>query len=165
MTKHAYNCLNMASPPFRGGQGGQHLDSQSSNTAQPNSISGRPQAAQLEFSQAMTDFKVMFPDMDAEVIEAVLRANNGAVDATIDHLLTMSADNEAEKVMHDQIDGAIPKKGKIEHPPDYVGVADLAAVVPVTKCGMDRISRYLHRNSGCYLYYKNMMLKSLQPKL
>merc|ERR1712226_191797 len=59
--------------------------------------------------------------MDAEVIEAVLRANNGAVDATIDHLLTMSADNEAEKVMHDQIGGAIPKKGKIEHPPDYVG--------------------------------------------
>ena len=45
----------------------------------------------------MTDFKVMFPDMDAEVIEAVLRANNGAVDTTIDHLLTMTADNEAEK--------------------------------------------------------------------
>ena len=39
----------------------------------------------------------MFPDMDAEVIEAVLRANNGAVDTTIDHLLTMTADNEAEK--------------------------------------------------------------------
>ncbi len=30
---------------------------------------------QLEFTQAMTDFKVMFPDMDADVIEAVLRAN------------------------------------------------------------------------------------------
>ena len=28
----------------------------------------------------------------------------------------------------------------VEHPPDYVGVADLAAVVPVTKRGMDRIS-------------------------
>jgi hypothetical protein len=65
--------------------------------------SGRPtQSAttQLEFTSAMTDFKVMFPDMDAEVIEAVLRANNGAVDATIDHLLAMTADNEAEKVMH-----------------------------------------------------------------
>lgn len=49
----------------------------------------------MDFSQAMTDFRVMFPDMEAEVIEAVLRANNGAVDATIDHLLAMSADNEA----------------------------------------------------------------------
>ncbi len=29
----------------------------------------------MEFTQAMTDFKVMFPDMDADVIEAVLRAN------------------------------------------------------------------------------------------
>ena len=38
----------------------------------------------------MTDFRVMFPDMDAEVIEAVLRANNGAVDATIDNLLAMT---------------------------------------------------------------------------
>jgi len=52
-------------------------------------------ATQLDFSQAMTDFRVMFPDMDAEVIEAVLRANNGAVDATIDNLLAMTADNEA----------------------------------------------------------------------
>ena len=43
----------------------------------------------------MTDFKIMFPSMDADVIEAVLRANGGAVDATIDNLLTMSADAEA----------------------------------------------------------------------
>ena len=34
---------------------------------------------QLEFTQAMTDFKVMFPDLEADVIETVLRANNGAV--------------------------------------------------------------------------------------
>ena len=59
--------------------------------------SNQTASTQLEFTQAMTDFKVMFPDMDAEVIEAVLRANNGAVDTTIDHLLTMTADNEAEK--------------------------------------------------------------------
>ena len=51
-------------------------------------------STQLEFSQAMTDFKVMFPDLDVDVIEAVLRSNNGAVDATIDQLLTMTADNE-----------------------------------------------------------------------
>merc|ERR1712066_23941 len=65
---------------------------------------------QLEFNQAMTDFKVMFPDMDADVIEAVLRANNGAVDTTIDHLLAMSADNEAEKTTPD-----------LDQPPAYTG--------------------------------------------
>ena len=108
----------MASPPSRGGQGG-HIDSQ--NTSNTNTSVGRPPAAQLEFSQAMTDFKVMFPDMDAEVIEAVLRANNGAVDATIDHLLTMSADNEAEKLLHDPTDGATSGKAKVQHPPDYAG--------------------------------------------
>ena len=109
----------MASPPFRGGPERQ-LESHS--TTNPNSSGGRPLAAQLEFTQAMTDFKVMFPDMDAEVIEAVLRANNGAVDATIDHLLTMSADNEAEKLMHDETDaGAISKKGRGEHQPEYTG--------------------------------------------
>jgi len=47
---------------------------------------------QLEFTQAMEDFKTMFPDMEVEVIEAVLRSNNGAVDETIDQLLTMTAD-------------------------------------------------------------------------
>lgn len=49
---------------------------------------------QLEFEQAMTDFKTMFPDMDVDVIEAILRCNKGAVDATIDQLLAMSIDNQ-----------------------------------------------------------------------
>ena len=40
----------------------------------------------------MSDFRHMFPNMDEEVIEAVLRANNGAVDETIDQLLTMTVD-------------------------------------------------------------------------
>jgi len=31
------------------------------------------QPAQLDFAQAMTDFKIMFPSMDCDVIEAVLR--------------------------------------------------------------------------------------------
>ncbi|RWS08739.1 CUE domain-containing protein 1-like protein [Dinothrombium tinctorium] len=53
---------------------------------------------QLEFSQAMRDFKTMFPEVDEDVIEAVLRSNNGAVDATIDHLLVMSVDSENEKL-------------------------------------------------------------------
>ncbi|KAF6207076.1 hypothetical protein GE061_018315 [Apolygus lucorum] len=53
---------------------------------------------QLEFHQAMADFKTMFPTMDDDVIEAVLRSNQGAVDATIDQLLSMSSDNENEKI-------------------------------------------------------------------
>lgn len=54
---------------------------------------------QLEFAQAMTDFKTMFPDMDKEVIEAVLRVNQGAVDATIDQLLAMSTDNQVYNII------------------------------------------------------------------
>lgn len=47
---------------------------------------------QLNFYDAMSDFKLMFPTMDDEIIEAVLRSNNGAVDGTIDQLLQMSGD-------------------------------------------------------------------------
>lgn len=56
------------------------------------------QTTQLEFHQAMRDFKTMFPEMDEDVIEVVLRANQGAVDATIDQLLAMSTDNENERL-------------------------------------------------------------------
>ncbi|KFB35911.1 AGAP006084-PA-like protein [Anopheles sinensis] len=64
---------------------------------------------QLEFSQAMSDFKNMFPDMDRDVIEAVLRANQGAVDATIDQLLAMSTDNQNEKLRNElETDGSVP---------------------------------------------------------
>ncbi|XP_071111074.1 CUE domain-containing protein 1-like [Haliotis cracherodii] len=63
------------------------------NDFTPGTVNSRP-TKQLEFHQAMTDFKRMFPTMDEEVIEAVLRANNGIVDATIDQLLTMNVDNE-----------------------------------------------------------------------
>lgn len=62
---------------------------------------------QLEFAQAMSDFKKMFPQMEGDVIEAVLRANMGAVDATIDQLLAMSIDNQVS--MHATVDGADSK--------------------------------------------------------
>jgi hypothetical protein len=53
--------------------------------------------SQLEFHQAMRDFKHMFPTMDEDIIEAVLRSNQGAVDATIDQLLTMTIDDEGNE--------------------------------------------------------------------
>lgn len=39
--------------------------------------------------------------MDRDVIEAVLRANHGAVDATIDQLLAMSIDNQNESLRNE----------------------------------------------------------------
>merc|ERR1739844_253244 len=84
--------------------------------------SNQTASTQLEFTQAMTDFKVMFPDMDAEVIEAVLRANNGAVDTTIDHLLTMTADNEAEKDSAPHRNhSTTAASATVDHPPAYSG--------------------------------------------
>ncbi|WAR02434.1 CUED1-like protein [Mya arenaria] len=50
--------------------------------------------ARYNIYQAMDDFRTMFPTLDDEVIEAVLRANDGAVDATIDQLLTMTIDED-----------------------------------------------------------------------
>ncbi|XP_070389524.1 CUE domain-containing protein 1 isoform X2 [Dermacentor albipictus] len=58
----------------------------------------RPPVTQLEFRQAMRDFRSMFPEMEAGVIEAVLRANGGAVDASIDQLLAMATDNDNERL-------------------------------------------------------------------
>ncbi|CAM1320942.1 CUEDC1 (predicted) [Pycnogonum litorale] len=81
------------------------------------------QTTQLEFYQAMRDFKVMFPEMDEDVIEAVLRSNNGAVDVTIDQLLAMSKDNENEKVRSDKVESAIvpelPSYSPGTPPPPY----------------------------------------------
>ncbi|XP_023946241.1 CUE domain-containing protein 1 [Bicyclus anynana] len=67
---------------------------------------------QLEFTQAMTDFKTMFPDMDDDVIEAVLRANQGAVDATIDQLLAMSTDNQNERLRleMERVESSTPRR-------------------------------------------------------
>ncbi|CAH0398314.1 unnamed protein product [Chilo suppressalis] len=69
---------------------------------------------QLEFTQAMTDFKTMFPDMDDDVIEAVLRANQGAVDATIDQLLAMSTDNQNERLRleMERVENSTPSRRK-----------------------------------------------------
>ncbi|XP_003424549.1 CUE domain-containing protein 1 [Nasonia vitripennis] len=71
------------------------------------------QQTTLEFYQAMADFKNMFPQMDDDVIEAVLRSNQGAVDTTIDQLLSMSTDNENEKIRSEiEENEDVPKSDK-----------------------------------------------------
>ncbi|NXI36986.1 CUED1 protein, partial [Galbula dea] len=83
----------------RGGSSAQELN---------NSRPAR-QVRRLEFNQAMEDFKTMFPNMDYDIIECVLRANNGAVDATIDQLLQMNLDSSGCDDSSDSDDSIPPE--------------------------------------------------------
>ncbi|NWQ89538.1 CUED1 protein, partial [Burhinus bistriatus] len=83
----------------RGGSSAQELN---------NSRPAR-QVRRLEFNQAMEDFKTMFPNMDYDIIECVLRANNGAVDATIDQLLQMNLDSSGCDDSSDSEDSIPPE--------------------------------------------------------
>ncbi|XP_022536693.2 CUE domain-containing protein 1a isoform X3 [Astyanax mexicanus] len=67
------------------------------------------QVRRLEFNQAMDDFKTMFPSMEHEVIESVLRSNNGAVDSTIDQLLQMSLEGQGTDDSSDSDDSIPPE--------------------------------------------------------
>ncbi|XP_008274595.1 CUE domain-containing protein 1b isoform X4 [Stegastes partitus] len=87
-----------------GGGGGSGSGQGQLNNSRPNR-----QVRRLEFNQAMEDFKTMFPSMDYEVIECVLRSNNGAVDATIDQLLQMSIDGQGSDDSSDSDDSIPPE--------------------------------------------------------
>ncbi|XP_030078365.1 CUE domain-containing protein 1 isoform X1 [Microcaecilia unicolor] len=81
----------------------------SSSTQELNNSRPARHVRRLEFNQAMEDFKTMFPNMDYDIIECVLRANNGAVDATIDQLLQMSLDNSSYDDSSDSDDSIPPE--------------------------------------------------------
>lgn len=81
----------------------------SGGSGQLNNSRPNRQVRRLEFNQAMEDFKTMFPSMDYEVIECVLRSNNGAVDATIDQLLQMSIDGQGSDDSSDSDDSIPPE--------------------------------------------------------
>ncbi|KAF5916001.1 hypothetical protein HPG69_003074 [Diceros bicornis minor] len=83
----------------RGAEGSAAAASQELNNSRP-----ARQVRRLEFNQAMDDFKTMFPDMDYDIIECVLRANSGAVDATIDQLLQMNLEAGGGGVYEDSSD-------------------------------------------------------------
>ncbi|XP_071191606.1 CUE domain-containing protein 1-like isoform X1 [Salvelinus alpinus] len=74
-----------------------------------NSRGGGRTVRRLEFNQAMEDFRTMFPSMEQEVIECVLRANHGAVDSTIDQLLQMSLDGHGSNDSSDSEDSLPPE--------------------------------------------------------
>ena len=107
--------IKMASGALSGLPGGQV---EGSNTRDLNSRKRHPQ---LKFAQAITHCEAMFPDMDEEAIEAILRYNKGAVDATMSNLWTMSAHYEYDRLLHDPTDGEISRTGKEHHLPDCSG--------------------------------------------
>ncbi|KAK1786034.1 hypothetical protein P4O66_017758, partial [Electrophorus voltai] len=90
-----------------GGGGGAGAGGGGSAAGELNNSRPNRQVRRLEFNQAMEDFKTMFPSMDYEVIECVLRSNNGAVDATIDQLLQMSIEGNGSDDSSDS-DESIP---------------------------------------------------------
>lgn len=51
-------------------------------------------------SASIAELRRMFSNLDASVIESVLASNDGQVDITIDHLLTMSIDTENQQVLY-----------------------------------------------------------------
>jgi hypothetical protein len=57
---------------------------------------------QLNFYESMYHFRKMFPNVDSDVIECVLRSNSGAIDKTIDHLLTMNHHHNDVISHHDE---------------------------------------------------------------
>ncbi|KRX97572.1 CUE domain-containing protein 1, partial [Trichinella pseudospiralis] len=71
----------------------------------------------LEFAQAMNDFSAMFPTLNRVTIEAVLRANNGLVDDTIDELLCIISSRESptsKKLPNSKFDKAASVSQQIE---------------------------------------------------
>ena len=79
----------------------------SEKNSQKNSESSSSTSHNLDFFQSMYHFKKMFPKFDSEVIETVLRANDGAVDKIVDQLLAMSMDNEFSAVENMIVDLSI----------------------------------------------------------
>ena len=93
------------------------------------SVENQNRSRQLNFEKAMNDFKMMFPSIDVDVIEMVLRANNGLVDATVDQLLTMQdecqgSQNNESNLLDPSLNVRLPSysdKGLTPHdpPPAY----------------------------------------------
>ena len=70
------------------------MSEQSTASSSPNSKNDM-----LNFYESMYHFRKMFPNIDSDVIECVLRGNSGAIDKTIDQLLTLNQnENENESI-------------------------------------------------------------------
>ncbi|XP_015379513.1 PREDICTED: CUE domain-containing protein 1 isoform X2 [Diuraphis noxia] len=101
----------------------------------------RPPTVGLDFNEAMADFKTMFPTLDDEVIEAVLRCNKGSVDRTVDQLLTMSCECRAADLLNGPTDGGgLPVQHAVFDPmlPDVLHNLGKKAARQIDGCSSSR---------------------------
>lgn len=56
----------------------------------------------IRLDSAMRDFQAMFPGLTPMVIEAVLRANGGAVDPTVEKLISMCCEQQQQQQQREQ---------------------------------------------------------------
>jgi len=68
----------------------------------------------LNFYESMYHFKKMFPVLDSDVIETVLRSNGGCVEKTIDQLLIISTDLEITQAANSQADATVTSSHQTE---------------------------------------------------
>ena len=80
------------------------MEPSGTSSANPQSVTQRKTTSRpLNFKKAMSDFHTMFPELDRDVIEAVLRANNGVVQTTIDQLLELQESTIVERAQSDPV--------------------------------------------------------------
>lgn len=127
---------------------------------------GAQSSHQLDFYQAMTDFKLMFPNMDEEIIEAVLRANGGAVDGTIDQLLTMNTDFDQPAVAASiSIGSRPPCSAKVKRILELSGRDRLpASETSTSSCGNDSASNLSRSAFGRPVGSKSSAGSSVDPE-
>jgi hypothetical protein len=65
-----------------------------STTSGSSNSSAEASTKHLNFYESMYHFKKMFPRIETDVIESVLRTNNGKIDKTIDDLLNLNPESE-----------------------------------------------------------------------
>lgn len=76
------------------------------------------QLPKIKLDSAMRDFQQMFPGLTPMVIEAVLRANGGAVDPTVEKLISMCCDQQ-QKEEENWLPGYYEACCKQQPPPSY----------------------------------------------
>ena len=125
--------MQTSTGPTNHHEGSSNHSSTISHTHAPTGGHRRTTPKPLNFQNAMRDFHGMFPELDRDVIETVLRANNGVVQTTIDQLLQLQESTIVEKAQSGPVLPSYESSigGGEEPPPAYNDIwEDVGAPLP-----------------------------------